>query len=76
MKILLKSVLLITIAGLSTTAVAQQRGSNPTPFNTDPIKQESERATPTSDIEGKSRTRGREAREGQDQEPMLLKQGR
>lgn len=51
MKILLKSVLLITIAGLSTTAVAQQRGSNPTPFNTDPIKQESERATPTSDIE-------------------------
>lgn len=51
MKILLKSVLLIIIAGLSTTAVAQQRGSNPTPFNTDPIKQESERATPTNDIE-------------------------
>lgn len=32
-----RTLLLIAIAGLSTSAVAQQKGSNPSPFNDDPI---------------------------------------
>jgi hypothetical protein len=40
MKRISKTLLLLTITGLSSTAIAQQEGSNPNPFNDTPIREQ------------------------------------